>query len=173
MGYRVTREPRPKDQPGHFVQMASRPMMAKPMQVAEFESMSKSQVRTLADSLLSNEHGAVETCVRFVCAETQNIWHGRGRAMMCRRLKHLPLTDDQTQRLVDGILHRLSAGRFSEQFRDQLRLALQLSREDTFTAARQLMSAEKPYLRRYAQWILLHEGGVEQDIAFMDGKSRN
>lgn len=133
-------------------------MRAKLVRLGEFESMSKVQVRTLADSLLGAEPNAVETCVRFVCAETVGLWHGRGRAMMCRRLKHIQLDQDQKKRLTDCILHRLSTGRFSEQFRDQLRLALHLDVRGTFAAAKRALDGGKPHVQRYAQWVLSHEG---------------
>lgn len=110
-------------------------MKTKLLQLNEFEAMSKVRVRALADSLLDWQPDVVETCVRFVCAETANLWHGRGRAMICRRLKHIPLARNQKDRLVERILHRLATGQFSEQFRDQLRLALHLDRRGTLAAA--------------------------------------
>lgn len=121
------------------------------------EKLSKVQVRALADRIGPDDPTAIDEAVRFVCAETVNNWHGRGRAMMCRRLKHVPLSREQTKSLVDAILERLSSGRFSEQFRDQLRLALHLDREATMAAARREEKHPRPYVRRYASWILAHE----------------
>src|SRR4051794_12279788 len=90
------------------------------------ESLSKIHLHHLADQLLIADVDAIEQCVGFVEAETLGYWHGRARAMMARRLKHCPLTPQQQERLVDAVLQRLASGRFSEQFKDQLRLALQI-----------------------------------------------
>ena len=132
-------------------------MKTRLVQLTEFESMSKVQVRALADSLFGEQPDVIETCVRFVCAETENLWHGRGRAMMCRRLKHIQLARDQRDRLVNCILHRLSTGRFSEQFRDQLRLALHLDRGGSVAAAKRALKGGKPHITRYSKWVLSHE----------------
>jgi hypothetical protein len=129
-------------------------MKTKLLELTEFESMSKVEVRALADSLLEGKPDIVETCVRFVCAETVNLWHGRGRAMMCRRLKHIPLARNQKDRLVECILHRLATGQFSEQFRDQLRLALHLDRRATLAATTRGLESEKPHVKRYSKWVL-------------------
>lgn len=126
----------------------------------EFASLSKVQVRALADALPGGQADAIETCVQFVCAETGtgtgNVWHGRGRAMLCRRLKHVPLAQHQRDRLVECILHRLATGRFSEQFRDQLRLALHLDRGRSLAVAQCALEVGKPHTARYARWVLSH-----------------
>ena len=137
-------------------------MKTKLLQLTEFEAMSKVAVRALADSLLDGQPDVVETCVRFVSAETVNLWHGRGRAMMCRRLKHIPLARNQKGRLVESILDRLATGQFSEQFRDQLRLALHLDRGATLAAATRALESEKPHVKRYSKWVLSH-AAVEND----------
>ena len=132
-------------------------------QLAEFsayESLSKGDVRAIADRLRTGEPYAIDDAVKFVCAESINQWHGRGRAMMCRRLKHLPLSRGQSGRLVEAILGRLVSGQFSEQFRDQLRLAMQLDEKGTFLTARRAAKNEKPHVRRYAEWVLSHEHAV-------------
>src|SRR5262249_18018138 len=92
-------------------------------------SLSKPALHDLAnglDPVASNHAEALERCIEFVLAETEGLWHGRARAMMCRRLKHCELTPDQRRQLVSCITERLATGNFSEQFRDQLRLALHL-----------------------------------------------
>jgi hypothetical protein len=123
----------------------------------EFERMSKRDVRALADELSTGAADVVEKCVRFICAETEGLWHGRGRAMMCRRLKHIELPTAHRDRLVHMILDRLDSGHFSEQFRDQLRLAMHLSSAKSFAAARRALNSPKDYVRRYARWVLSHE----------------
>ena len=55
---------------------------------AEFELLSKQRLIELGDRLLTFDVTAIGYCVAFVVAETKGIWHGRARAMFCRRLKH-------------------------------------------------------------------------------------
>jgi hypothetical protein len=126
-------------------------------------SMSKQELHDLADGLFLEVPSAVERCVEFVVSETCGHWHGRARAMMCRRLKHCPLTQAQSRRLVECIAARLVEGRFSEQFKDQLRLALHLNPARTFQQARAAQSSPLPHVRRYAGWVLSH--GVASDDA--------
>jgi hypothetical protein len=123
----------------------------------DLEVLSKIEVRAIADQLLTGDPNAVETAVRFVCAETVNLWHGRGRAMMCRRMKHVQLSRGQEGRLVTAILGRLSSGDFSEQFRDQLRLAMRLDPEGTAKLAKRSLKSDKSHVRRFAAWVLSHE----------------
>ena len=123
----------------------------------DLEALSKTEVRAIADELLTGDPNAVEEAVRFVCAETINLWHGRGRAMMCRRMKHVELSRGQQGRLVVAILGRLASGDFSEQFRDQLRLAMRLDPEGTSKLARRSLKSDKAHVRRFAAWVLSHE----------------
>ena len=127
------------------------------LETQEFERMSKRHVRALADELTSGATQVVENCVHFVCAETKGLWHGRGRAMMCRRLKHLELPRAHRERLLRVILERLDSGEFSEQFRDQLRLAMHFDSEKAFAVARRALSSHKDHVRRYARWVLSHQ----------------
>lgn len=139
-------------------------MKRQPLPASGFETMSKIEVRALADALREGGAEMVETCVRFVCAETVGFWHGRGRAMICRRLKHVDLTQDQSNRIVSAILHRLSSGTFSEQFRDQLRLALHLDKSGTIALAKHAAASEKAHVRRLAGWVLSHEPSGNQIV---------
>jgi hypothetical protein len=78
--------------------------------------------------------------------------------MMCRRLKHCDVGKDQRRLLVDCILNRLETGEFSEQFRDQLRLAIHLEPEQTFERARKCLTHNsKVHIRRLATWVIEHE----------------
>jgi hypothetical protein len=123
-------------------------------EATEFARLSKVEVIALADELKSGAAEAIETAVRFVCAETEGMWHGRGRAMMCRRLKHFQLPGEHRDRLVEIILGRLESGHFSEQFRDQLRLALYLDRPGALAAATRSLASGREYVRRHARWVL-------------------
>jgi hypothetical protein len=132
-------------------------MKAELLESQEFERMSKRDIRALADELTSGATEVVEKCVHFICAETKGLWHGRGRAMMCRRLKHFELPRAHRERLLHVILERLDSGDFSEQFRDQLRLAMHLNSEKAFAVARRALSSRKGHVRRYARWVLSHQ----------------
>ena len=124
----------------------------------ELENLDKGDLYDLADGLLSCDSEAIDRCFEFILAETRGVWHGRARAMMCRRLKHCDMAPELRQRLVDCIMNRLVSGDFSEQFRDQLRLAMHLDPERTFKLAhRCLTSTSKEHIRRLAQWVVKHE----------------
>lgn len=126
--------------------------------LAEFEGLGKYDLHRLADLLLEQDPAAIERCVQFVITETRGFWHGRARAMMCRRLKHCRLGQQHRAQLVEAITSRLASGLFSEQFKDQLRLAMHLDFEQTADACRYLLlSPRRLYVRRYAQWVLLHK----------------
>jgi hypothetical protein len=127
------------------------------LETQEFEHMSKGDVIRLANELKSGSVEAVERAVRFVCADSEGLWHGRGRAMMCRRMKHLELPRSHRESLVSAILDRLESGCFSEQFRDQLRLAMHLNGPKSFSAANSALSSEREHVRRYAKWVLAHQ----------------
>jgi len=108
----------------------------------------------LADRVSAGEVDAVEAAVTFVEGDTRGLWHGGARAKLCRRFKHVALSEAQRTRVVSAVLGRLVSGQFSEQFRDQLRTALLFDRERTLAAARAATQDPKPYIRRFGQWVL-------------------
>ncbi len=112
----------------------------------------------LANRLLLDDSEAVEMCILFVEADTLVGvgGHGRARARMCRRLKHCTLSASQSQRLVSCITERLDSGHFSQQFKDQLRLALHLDLQTTLAVALACSNDSCDYVRRYAAWIVTH-----------------
>lgn len=130
------------------------PRTSIPAPHAELALLTKRELHALADGLLAPEPWVIERCVEFVLAETQGLWHGRARAMMCRRLKHCLLGRTHREQLVGCIAGRLASGMFSEQFKDQLRLALHLDRQQTLEVCRKSVGSTKPHVRRYAQWAL-------------------
>jgi hypothetical protein len=121
-----------------------------------FNALDKEDLHHLADRLLFDEPSAIATCIEFIEAETKDLWHGRARAMMCRRLKHCSLNSSQRARLVSCVTERLCSGRFSEQFRDQLRLALHLDSARVHIVAHSCAHDHRDYVRRYAAWLLTH-----------------
>jgi hypothetical protein len=118
--------------------------------------MTKGELWTLADRLLEGTPEVVEQCVAFIETESFGLWHGRARAKMSRRMKHINLTAGQRRRLVTVILNRLANGQFSEQFKDQLRLAVRLDRRTAFEAARKCQGSGG-YIQRYAEWVLARQ----------------
>src|SRR5262245_35191090 len=102
----------------------------------DLDSLDKAQLHALCDLLLTCSSDAIEESVAFLEAKTFGIWHGRARAMIARRLKHCRLSQRQRERIVRSILSRFVSGRFSEQYKDQLRLVLHLDRERAFSVAR-------------------------------------
>lgn len=125
---------------------------------AALNALSKSELHALADGLLAPEPWIVERNIEFVLAETRGLWHGRARAMMCRRLKHCALGRTHRTALLECILARLAEGRFSEQFKDQLRLARHLDAGRTREAALACLAdaRTKDYVRRHARWLIDH-----------------
>jgi len=121
---------------------------------AAFGLLSKQELRALVDRLLVQDVLAVDRCIAFVLADTRGLWHGRARAMICRRLKHCPLGRCQRTQLLSGILLRLQTGVFAEQFKDQLRLARHLDRQRTLVAAERALTSSRPHVQRYAQWTV-------------------
>jgi hypothetical protein len=124
--------------------------------IPPFESRSKYDLRALCDRLLTDDPDAVEECVGFLEAETVRMWHGRARAVIARRLKHRTLSGSQRERVARAVLGRLVRGRFSEGFKDQLRLVLRLDPERTFAAARRVPANAPAHVHRYAAWVLAH-----------------
>lgn len=128
-----------------------------PLPHSEFESLTKVELHQLADELLNQEPLVIERCVQFVLAETHGLWHGRARAMMCRRLKHCALGRTHRTELVACISNRLSHGNFSEQFKDQLRLIMHLNLEEVMKVAQDCLISPIQHVQRYAQWVLSEE----------------
>jgi len=121
---------------------------------AEFDHLSKLDLRRLAEELLGNDPVVVDYCIAFVCAETRGLWHGRARAKMCRHLKHAALSRSQRDRLLACILARLEQGNFSEQFKDQLRLAIHVAPKATLASCRRSQGSTQPHVERYCSWAL-------------------
>ena len=126
-------------------------------QTSNFKSLDKGELIALCDRLRTDDPDSVEKCVAFLESETKGVWHGRARAMMARRLKHCRLSDLQRTRAMKAILGRLVSGRFSEQFKDQLRFVMSIAPAKAFAVARSCQAAAAEHVRRYATWMLSHE----------------
>jgi len=135
--------------------------------MAEFipKSLSKCELHALTDTLLDGDSHAIAHCIQFVISETRGLWHGRARAKMCRRLKHTHLSRDQRDQLVRCIANRLINGQFSEQFRDQLRLAMQLNPQYMIRVAEQSAESEMRHIARLSSWLIIRSREREQRLA--------
>jgi len=127
---------------------------------AKLASLSKLELHHLAEGLLNPGPWVVERCVEFVLAETRGIWHGRARALMCRRLKHCHLGRTHSNELLVCIINRLKNGTFSEQFKDQLRLAMHIDHSLVAKASSASLGSQKQHVRRYAQWVISHSAST-------------
>ena len=76
-------------------------MMQRPA-TGGFEAISKPELHRLADGLLRDDETAIERCIAFILEDSKGLWHGRARAMMCRRLKHCSLRVEQRERLKNS-----------------------------------------------------------------------
>jgi hypothetical protein len=85
---------------------------------------------------------------------TEDIGNGRRRARLCRRLKHVELSAEQTERCLTVILQRLATGDFSQNFKDEIGLAVHLDSARTFKVALSLIEHPKQYIAKYATWII-------------------
>ncbi len=81
------------------------------------------------------------------------MWHNRARAKLCRYFKNHPPCDDDRMRMVDAINNRLIQGRFSEQFKDQLSMAIRFDPDRMAEAVSVASSSDRGYIRRYAGWV--------------------
>jgi hypothetical protein len=98
---------------------------------------------------------SIESAVLSVESEyTEGIGNGRRRARLCRQLKHVDLSDAQKERCVTAILQRLETGHFSQNFKDELGLAVHLHPDRVHNIAISLMAHSKQYIARYATWLV-------------------
>lgn len=125
--------------------------------VRELRQLSKRDLHHLADQVKLKDNAAIAKAISFICIESEGVWHGRARAMLCRRLKHIELSRSERAPLLKVILDRLLTGQFSEQFKDQLRLALHLDSLKTQAVAMRGIDSNLDHVRRYSEWVLSRE----------------
>ncbi|WP_039962531.1 hypothetical protein [Rhodopirellula europaea] len=116
-------------------------------------SLTKSELHTLINDVKAGDQDAIARATAFVSAESFGMWHNRARAKLCRYFKNHPPSPDQCRRMVDAIINRLTDGRFSEQFKDQLSMAIRLAPDGMADAAALASGSERGYIRRYATWV--------------------
>jgi len=121
-------------------------------------ALTKSDLHRLIDAVKSGDAAATARAAEFVAAESLGMWHNRARAKLCRYFKNHPPPEAECQKMIEAIAHRFLEGRFSEQFSDQLALAIRLDAPRMAAAASLASRSEKSYIRKYAQRVrhLLH-----------------
>jgi len=93
----------------------------------------------------------VDLIIRFIADESEGRGHGRLRARLCRRLKHVALSDGQRHHLADAIGRRLLSGKFSEHFFDQLRALARIDHAQlVYWCERALAQSTRAHVRRFA-----------------------
>ena len=115
--------------------------------------LNKSELQDLIVRVTDGDHDALCQSVDFFCAESFGIWHNRARAKLSRYFKNHPPSKDLLERMVDVVIWRLLAGQFSEQFTDQLKMALRFDPQRMAEAAEEASRSKKEYVQRYANRI--------------------
>ncbi|TWU17788.1 hypothetical protein Pla52o_50030 [Novipirellula galeiformis] len=116
-------------------------------------SLTKSDLHSLIEDVKRGDTDAATRAVAFVTAESLGMWHNRARAKLCRYFKNHPPSDDQCKSMVDAIVNRLIDGRFYEQFKDQLSMAIRFAPARMAEAADVASCSNREYIRRYAAWV--------------------
>ena len=117
------------------------------------ERYDKAELLELIEAVKQDDADAIEEAVAFTLAESRGLWHGRARAKICRNLKNRDVPKEIQDILVQTICTRLSKGNFSEQFKDQLTMAVRFRPEEMQACADLASKSDRLYVRRYAKWV--------------------
>lgn len=126
-------------------------MLARGDFIAEYP---KPALERLIDQLANCSPAVLQECLSFFEAESHGHWHNRARAKIARRLKHCDLPQVKRQQLVAAIERRLMEGRFTEQFKDQLRLMIHLDRDASLQTGILAKECPVPHVQRYGMWLV-------------------
>ena len=88
------------------------------------ESYRHAELQELIERIKAGDADAIEEAVVFTAKESFGLWHGRARAKICRNLKNRTILRHLQDLLIQAISNRLLTGEFSEQFKDQLAMAI-------------------------------------------------
>lgn len=116
-------------------------------------SLTKPDLDALICDVKRGNADARRRAVDFVTAESFGLWHNRARAKLCRHFKNHPPTEEERGRMVDAVTARLIDGRFFEQFRDQLSMAIRFAPERMADVADVASRSDREYVRRYAERV--------------------
>ncbi len=112
------------------------------------------ELRELIERMKRDDADAIDEAVSFCLSESRGLWHGRARARICRNLKARNISREFQDLVVQKIGNRLLLGDFSEQFKDQLRMAIRFRPGEMQAWAERALDSAKPYVQRYAKWVL-------------------
>ena len=117
------------------------------------ESYCKGELGDLINRVKGNDSDAIEEAIAFTVRESFGIWHGRARASICRNLRNKDISEADKDLLVECICNRLLSGNFSEQFKEQLTMAVRFRPDELLECALQALKSDKEYIRRYGAWV--------------------
>lgn len=120
----------------------------------------KHQLIALIDAMSSADEFAKEKLLTFFELQSKGMWHNRARAKIARRLKHLSLTPKERCRCVDAVGRRLLTGEISEQFKDQLKMAIELDIDRIAEFADKGSISDTPHIVRFSKWVLAHRNKI-------------
>jgi len=118
------------------------------------QNPTREALRAIADAMLLGDDVAKKAALGFFTQESTGLWHNRARALIARRLKHVTLAPEEKAALVATVNRRLSTGSFSEQFGDQLKMAIALDPASVEQCALECMISTKAHVVRYAKRVL-------------------
>ncbi|AZB72249.1 hypothetical protein [Synechococcus elongatus] len=116
--------------------------------------LTKIDLYQLIEEVKAGNSDAIAKATLFVAHESFGLWHNRARAKLCRHFKNHPPARENCDQMIDAVIQRLIDGRFSEQFIDQLSMAIRLDPKRMHAAAIAALTSEKAYVRRYAEQVI-------------------
>ena len=116
-------------------------------------ALSKTDLETMIAGVKRVDEDEIARAIVFFRAESFGYWHNRARAKLCRHFKNHPPSPAAQNEMIDAIISRLVDGRFYEQFKDQLRMAIRFSPSQMRDAAQIAANSSREYVRRYADWV--------------------
>ena len=118
------------------------------------ESYRRAELQELIERIKASDADAIEEAVAFASRDSIGLWHGRARAKICRNLKNREIPRQLQDVLVQAIANRLLNGEFSEQFKDQLAMAIRFRPLEMAQYATEACESQKDYVQRYGHWVL-------------------
>ena len=118
------------------------------------ESYRRDDLQELIERIKASDADSIEEAVMFAAKDSVGLWHGRARAKICRNLKNRTIPRHLQDVLVQAVCNRLLTGAFSEQFKDQLALAIRFRPLEMAQYATLACESKKDYVQRYGRWVL-------------------
>jgi hypothetical protein len=115
---------------------------------------SKPELHEMIALVRSGDSHALGLAFDFVIGESKHMWHGRARANLCRAFKNMTLEPWQKSVLVRTIQKRLETGNFSQQFKDQIVMAIRFDRRSMQNSAEALLDSPIRHVKRNAAWTI-------------------